>query len=358
MLKRWQEITDDYSLEVNPDKLITLTDHQKEAIKLQEKEILAYLYREVQTDRHDWLSSTHAQSILETAEIEPYRGLERWQNISDDRSFEPSIPEILMTEEQKAIKYSILAYLKENMADAHKEGINENTQQEILKAAETHPDRGLKEWQLLTQNYAFNPYADRMASRDLKINEYLQGILAEEGPYLSQRIKGEIVADLHRSPLKAYDTWQLHSQDKAFDVKTGTPTIELQAQNLIDSMKMPVPREQMQAWQEQVGDNPAAVIKQCQEFIRGWKTQVSLQKNASQFVRLSELREELKWNDPQLKDIDAKLDKITDQYVHDKDFIKEVEQSKSQAATERLAIEIRDRERTLSRNMGSYEMGM
>lgn len=372
MLKIWQAITEDYSFKLTdePEKTPAseafskfdlpreLSEDQKAAIKLQEKEILAYLRNEARADKHEWLSHEDASKILEAAKDDPFATLERWKDISGDGSFEPSIPDALMSEEQKNVKYAILAYLQEDMKKFGKAGIDEKTQQEIFKLAEAHPDKGLQEWQLLTENYAFNPYAARLSVRELKVNEYLKEKLAEDETSLKRTIKAQTVALLHSNPLKSYEVWQLHTHDKTFDPKTGIPAIETQAQNLIHSLETSVPGNLLQSWQDQLLHHPESVIKQCQEFIQARNEQDIFDKSVRSFIKLSEACDKLAWDDPQLKKMDVELKKITDRYLKDEKFIKEVEGSKSQAATERIADEIRERDIALSQHIHGRGMEM
>ena len=373
MLKIWQGITEDYSFKLTPDESEKtpaseafskldlpqeLSEEQKVAIKLQEKEIHAYLCNEVRADKHEWLSHEDASKILEAAKDDPFATLERWKDISGDDSFEPSIPDALMSEEQKNVKYSILAYLREDMKRLGKAGIDEKTQQEILQLAEAHPDKGLQEWQLLTENYEFNPYAARLSMRELKVNEYLKENLAEDETSLRKTIKAQTVALLHSNPLKSYEVWQLHTHDKTFDPKTGIPAIETQAQNLIHSLEASVPGNLLQFWQDQLINHPESVIKQCQDFIQARNEQNMFDKSVRSFIKLSEACDKLAWDDPQLKKMDAELKKITDRYLNDEKFIKEIEGSKSQAATERLADQIREKDMTLSQHIRGRGMEM
>jgi hypothetical protein len=377
-LQRWQKITDDYSFEVTADEqsktivsevhpIMELNDEQKAAIKLQGQEILAYLNDEVRVDKHGWLSHDYVSKILESAKDDPFTALDRWKDVSGDSSFEPSLPEALMTEDQKTIKYSILAYLREDMQSIHRDStfdaegrppIDGKTQQKILKLAEGNPNKGLQEWQLLTENYDFNPYAPSTGMRELKVNEYLQEKLGEQNHKLGKNARIQITDHLHSNPLKAYDVWQLYTQDKTFDPQTGIPAIETQAQSLMNSIKTPIPHDLLQSWQDQIISHPESVIKQCQEFIQARETQDMFQKNVRQFIKLSETHEELRWDDPKIKKIDAELEKIAGRYLNDKNFIKEIEGSKSQAASERLSHEIKQRDRELSRNMGDRGIGM
>jgi hypothetical protein len=234
--------------------------------------------------------------------------------------------------------------------------MDEKTQQEILKLAKRNPDKGLQTWQLLTENYGFNPYASATGMRELKVNEYLKGKLEEQSGTLSKDIKTKVTTHLHRNPFKAYEVWQLHTNDKTFDPKTGIATIETQAQNLIDSIKAPVPHNLLQSWKDQIINNPGSVMKQCQEFIKVLEADTLFHATVKEFIKLTETREKLAWNDPQIKKIDTELKKITDNYLNDKNFIKEIEGSRSQVASQRIADEIRERDRAHSPDIGGRGM--
>lgn len=363
-LQRWQKITDDYSFEIPLDQsgklagnLGDLNDQQIDARKTQETEILTYLHNEVSAQKHEWLPPEHAKDILNAAKDDPFAALDRWKELSGDDSFEPSIPDTLMSDEQKNIKRNILGYLKENM-QLNEEDIDGKAQQKILKVAENNPDKGLQEWQILTGNYDYNPYADRLGLRELKVNEYLREKLGQHHDRLSQTMKLETTNHLHSNPLKAYDFWQLYSNDKTFDPKTGIPTIETQAQKLMDSIKSPIPDDLLKSWQNQITNNPVAVLQECQAFIQDKNAQDMLHKSVNQFIHLSENYEKLSWNDPQRDKIEQGIQKITNRYLNDKEFIEKVEGSKSQAASERLANEMREKERVVLQNVYDRGMGM
>jgi hypothetical protein len=355
-LDRWKELSGDGSFKCSEPE-VTLTQEQMEAKKTQEAEILTYLHSEVRADKHKWLSSGYAEEILNSAKDDPFATLDRWKDLSGDSSFEPSIPDALMSDEQRNIKRNILAYLKENI-QVNEQDIDGKAQQKILKLAENNPDKGLQEWQILTGNYDYNPHADRMGLRELKVNEYLKEKLAGRHDSLSQKMKTEIVTHLHTNPLKAYDCWQLYSSDKTFDPKTGIPVIETQAQKLMDSIKTPVPDDLLKSWQGQMTNNPEAVLQECQKFIQDRNEQDMLHKSVDQFIDLSERYEKLSWDDPQRDKIEQGIHKITNRYLNDKEFMEKVEGSKSQAASERLADEIREKDRTLLHDMGGRGMGM
>jgi ATP-dependent exoDNAse (exonuclease V) alpha subunit len=219
----------------------------------EEQQVLAYLKEEVAIEKHVWLKEDYANTLLESAKENPIETLDRWQRVSGDYSFKPSITENPLQKEQaegrhpvegryhqenhKALEEKILAYLQSDVSPEKHVWLKEKLCRNIFNVAEKDPITGLKEWQDLSNDYSFNPFREYLSEREICVQDYLQKALIQEGGKVPPQKYKEMLSTLLDKPLEAYQQWHHLTGDKTFNPVSGTPKIEMEAQELMPEAK-------------------------------------------------------------------------------------------------------------------------
>jgi hypothetical protein len=256
------------------DKDIEFAENQKEGpatiknYSPQEQEILGYLAEEVTPKKHTWLKEQFAGKVLYLAKDDPFAALGKWQRVSRDFSFEPSIPDSQMTGEQKEAKEKILKYLHDHAHPDPKNCIRSGDCQAILELANKKPDNALHAWQNLTRNYEFNPYLDKLNSRETIVYEYLKEKLSDKDARITKSTLANVTTHLLKDPLKAYEQWSQYSHDRTFDPKTGIPVLETQARDYISTLESQIPSKRLKSWEATLTQSPEIVIQEAREFMK------------------------------------------------------------------------------------------
>lgn len=329
----------------------------------QEQEILAYLSTEVAPKKHAWLKEQFADKVLEQAKADPFAALGKWQRVSRDFSFEPSIPDSQMTPQQKEVKDSILGYLHGHVHPDPKRWIRQGDCQDILEMADKKPGDALRAWQNLTRNYDFNPHLDKLSDRETVVYAYLKGKLSDKDARITKSMLESVTVHLLNDPLKAYGEWAQYSHDHTFDPKTGIPVIELKAQDYISALKDQVPQKTLKSWEGKLTQSPETVVQEACEFIKiqeeHEKFKEKLNNAVSRFISLSDIHEKLSPIDPKRHKIGEELRDMAKEHLKDKKFMEGIKDSHNDTAIKRLQEEVRIqhqlKHRELSRGM---DMGM
>jgi hypothetical protein len=219
----------------------------------QEQQVLAYLKEEVTIEKHVWLKENYANTLLEAAKGNPLETLGRWQKVSGDYSFKPSVTENPLQKEEvesqplvegqhsqeihKALEEKILAYFQSEVSPEKHIWLKEKLCRNIFNVAEKDPITGLKEWQDLSNDYSFNPFREYLSDREICVQDYLQKTLTQEGDKVPPKKYKEMLSNLLDKPLEAYQKWHHLTGDKAFDPVSGTPKVEMEAQALMSDVK-------------------------------------------------------------------------------------------------------------------------
>lgn len=238
----------------------------------EEEQVLAYLKEEVSTEKHVWLKGHYAQNLLEDAQSNPLETLGRWQKISNDYSFKPSVDKSLRQKEKeekhKTLEEKILGYLQNEIIPEKRAWFKETPCRDILRIAEKDPVEGLKKWQDFSNDYRFNPFREYLSDREICVQDYLQKELVEQGGKVSPKYCKEMLSQLLDKPLEAYRRWHYLTGDKTFDPASGTPRVEMEAQELLSKAKDHVPEEVYKSWQENLTRSPQTILKECNEWLQ------------------------------------------------------------------------------------------
>ena len=319
----------------------------------QRSEILAYLEQELGPERPEWLKEGHAQGLLEAAKENPLETLTRWQDISGDHSFKPSHFVEPLTQEQQKIREKILIYLKDEVRPEKHTWLSERYSSSLFETAEDDSLKALQKWRETTNDYSFNPFRENMSDRERRIQVYLQERLIDEGNRLSRQNYREVAYMLIEKPIEAYQKWHIYTGDQTFNPINGTPKIETEAKELMERIKEHIPPVIFKGWQENLINSPETVMKQCHDFIQAHQQEVKLESIAKEFISLSERYAKTSMDDPARNKIHAELKGIAETYYKDENFLKKIENSKSEEASRRLAQEIQMRQQSRStRDMG------
>ena len=243
---------------------------------------MAYLKAEMTIEKHVWLKEDYTDSLLEAAKENPLETLGRWQKVSGDYSFKPSVTENPLQKEQaegrhlqenhKALEAKILAYLQSEVSPEKHIWLKEKLCRNIFNVAEKDPITGLKEWQDLSNDYSFNPFREYLSEREIYVQDYLQKALVrestfdQEGDKVSPKKYKEILSNLLDKPFEAYQQWHHLTGDKTFDPASGIPRIEMEAQALMLEARKHVSEEIYKGWQENLTHSPQTIIKECHEL--------------------------------------------------------------------------------------------
>lgn len=332
---------------ISPKSIIKdVADNQKEApttlksYSSREQEILDYLAEEVTPAKHTWLKEQFAGKVLNLAKDDPFAALGKWQRVSRDFSFQPSIPDSQMTGEQKEVKGKILQHLRDHVQPDPKRWIRPGDCQAILELADKKPENALHAWQNLTRNYEFNPYLDKLNNRETVVYEYLKENLSDKDARITKSTLANVTLHLLKNPLKAYEEWSQYSHDRTFDPKTGIPAIETQARDYINALKDQVPQKTLKLWETTLTQSPEAVIQQAREFMKiqeeHEKTNEKLNNTVSKFISLSDVHEKLSVMDPKKYEIAETLRHIAKDHSKDKKFMESVKDSGNDTALKKL----------------------
>jgi len=256
---------------------LEMTDNGKEKAtepqySPEEEQVLAYLKQEISTEKHVWLKEHYAHNLLEDAQSNPLEILGRWQQISNDYSFKPSAAKSPLQKEKeenhKTLEEKILGYLQNEIIPEKRAWFKETPCRDILRIAEKDPVEGLKKWQDFSNDYRFNPFREYLSDREICVQDYLQKELVEQGGKVSPKHYKEMLSQLLDKPLEAYRRWHYLTGDKMFDPASGTPRIEMEAQELLSKAKDHVPEEVYKAWQENLTRSPQTILKECNEWLQ------------------------------------------------------------------------------------------
>ena len=215
----------------------------------EEQQVLAYLKEEITIEKHVWLKEDYASTLLEAAKDNPLETLDRWQKVSGDYSFKPSITKNPLQKEQaegrhpveaqhpqenhKALEAKILAYLQSEVSPEKHVWLKEKLCRNIFNVSKKDPITGLKEWQDLSNDYSFNPFREYLSDREICVQNYLQKTLTQEGDKVPPKKYKEMLSNLLDKPLEAYQQWHHLTGDKTFDPASGASKIEMEAQELM-----------------------------------------------------------------------------------------------------------------------------
>ncbi|CAO5674693.1 MAG: hypothetical protein NEHIOOID_01370 [Holosporales bacterium] len=260
---------------------------------------LDYLYHDVSNAQKDWLSDETAESFLAYANKNPYDALKQWQHAINDHHFKPLTKDELCTykeqlnhildstsisrhinnhlknrnpyhifgllnqtyaflkiegtiesgitpesaslilEEQR--KEHIMKYLKEEIHQAQKNGLDKNDCDQFLELSKTDPYKGLKVWQNHINDTSFKPlinaeidHCKKRITRFMDVQRLshkdLHSILSKENNHNVLKILDsveKICDDKHRN------------YEKNTEIQKKEPDIDefLKQQNHHDSMK-------------------------------------------------------------------------------------------------------------------------
>lgn len=318
----------------------------------QEEAVLTYLQQEVNPDKHVWLKEQYAQNLIESAKENPFEALKRWQKVSGDYSFDHSTPADPLTKDHEEIRGKILSYLKEEVSPEKHRWVDKTYSDNLLSMAEENPIKGLQKWREETKDYRFTTYRDTLSDREIRIQEYLQQQIVEEGDRFSKHKQEEVASLLIERPLEAYQRWYVYTGDKTFEPTSGIPRLETEAKELMSKVQDHVSPEVLKTWHENVGSSPESVLKECNEIIKAHQEAITIDSTAHNFVSLCEKYENMEWKDPRREKIDEAIQEITHAYLKDERFLEKIQDSQSKAATRRIELEIQIQQRSLSRGMG------
>lgn len=102
----------------------------------QKAQILSYLRQEIRPEKHVWMKESYSQALLEAAEKNPVEVLARWQKVSGDYSFRPSISDTLIAPQLGDIKVV-------NLSSENQIEIKEKQSNNLPDKAITHSDKAL-----------------------------------------------------------------------------------------------------------------------------------------------------------------------------------------------------------------------